>query len=333
VGVALGGILIGLSHTYIMLLLFLVFTGLMTGGYHPASTPMILAAVDVEQRGRAVGFHQIGGNISFFIAPLVAGLILAAWGWRAPFLVMAVPAAIYGIIFYIFLTRRGYEGHVVQVRQKLANEKPPQPGYKRRLIAYMIMMIVGGGVAVSVTSFLTLFMTDVLMKDLPLSVSEPRATMLISIQYLPGIFGGPLIGGWISDRIGSIKVIIVTGLLSGLVIFGLESFPMGFGFYGMLFAVGLIQAVRMPVTEVFIMGQTPARFRSTMYGIYYSTMQYTGAVFAPIMGGLIQRYGFHAMYTYSAVVVTAVAVITSFFIWDAKDNYAAPSPQPSTAPR
>src|SRR5271157_3315562 len=38
-GVAVGGILVGLSQTYIMLLACLLLMGLMTGGYHPAATP------------------------------------------------------------------------------------------------------------------------------------------------------------------------------------------------------------------------------------------------------------------------------------------------------
>ena len=83
--------------------------------------------------------------------------------------------------------------------------------------------------------------------------------------------------------------------------------------------MGVIQAVRFPVTEVFIMSQSPARNRSTIYGIYYSTMQYTGAIFAPIMGGFIDRYGYATMFTFAAWAVTAMAIITAIFIWDAKD--------------
>jgi MFS family permease len=83
--------------------------------------------------------------------------------------------------------------------------------------------------------------------------------------------------------------------------------------------MGMNMAIRMPVTEVFIMNQTPARHRSTIFGAYYFTMQYTGAVFAPVMGGLIQRYGFSTMFTFSAVAVTGISLVTSAFIWDAKD--------------
>jgi MFS family permease len=329
IGVAVGGVLVGISQTYIMLLVFLVIMGLMTGGYHPASTPLILASVDPKQRGRALGFHLVGGNSSFFVAPLVAGLIMTAlpgWGWHGPFLVLAVPTAVFGLIFYIYLTRRGGKGHADAARKRLAGEKPPQPGYQRRLIAYLVMILVGGGAGMSVNAFLTLYMVDAL------GATNARAAMLMSILYLPGLFGGPIIGGWISDRIGSVKVVIATSIISGLVIFGIKSANMGFGFYAILFIIGLNMSIRMPVTEVFIMSQTPAKNRSMIFGLYYSTTQYTGAIFAPIMGGFIEKYGFNTMFTSSAIAVTAVAVITSLFYWDAKDNYSAPTPlSPSPA--
>jgi sugar phosphate permease len=93
----------------------------------------------------------------------------------------------------------------------------------------------------------------------------------------------------------------------------------GWGLWIVLWVMGVIQATRFPVTEVFIMGQAPARYRSTIYGVYYSTMQYTGAIFAPIMGGFIDTFGFRTMFTFAGYAVTAVAIVTSLLIWDAKN--------------
>jgi MFS transporter, SHS family, lactate transporter len=327
-GVAAGGILVGLSQTYIMLLVCLVIMGLMTGGYHPAATPLIISSVDPKMRGRVLGIHLVAGNSSFFVAPLIAGLVITlipGWSWHGPYIILAIPTAIFGLIFYIYLTQKGGKLHADAARRKMASENPPQPGFKRRLIAYLCMMILGGGVANSLNSFLTLYMVD------QLGASDARAATLISILYLPGVFGGPIIGGWISDRIGSVRVVVVTGIISGLVLFALRSVTLGFGLYAVLFLIGLNMAVRGPVTEVFIMSQTPARNRSTIYGVYYFTMQYTGAVFAPIMAIFIEHFGFKTMYTYAAIITSVVAVVTSFFILDAKDNYQAPgtiSPAP-----
>lgn len=315
-GVAVGGVLVGISTSYIMLIVFLIIMGLMTGGYHPASTPMIVSSIDPKERGRALGWHLLGGNASFFFAPLIAGVImtlLPALGWRGPFIILAIPTAIFGLILYIYLTRRGGKTHAVNARRRAASEKPPQPGYKRRITAFLIQMVLAGGAGMTVNAFLPLYMTDVL------KTSDSQAAMLMSIMYIPGFIGGTIIGGWLADRVGTVKVIITTGIISGLIIFALKASALGFGFYVVLFFIGLNNAIRMPVTEVFIMGQAPARHRSTIYGVYYFTMQYTGAIFAPVMGWFIERYTFDTMFNFSAIAVTAVAVMTSFFIWDAKD--------------
>ena len=311
-GVGIGGMLVGLSHSYVMLLMFLVFMGLMAGGYHPASTPLISLSVPVHQRGRALGLHLIGGNSSFFLAPLIAGGIAAAWGWRSSFIVLAIPTIVLGFLFFLYLNKRYGKAHIEAMKKKQMEEKPPQPGYRRRLIAFLTMMVVGGGAGATVTSFLPVYIKEVL------GASNEVSAMSLSIIFSSGMWVGPL-GGWIADRIGATRVVIVTGILGGLIIFALNEVSLGWGLWVVLWLMGVIQAVRFPVTEIFIMSQAPAKNRSTIYGIYYSTMQYTGAIFAPIMGGFIDRFGYTKMFTFSAWAVTAVALVTALFIWDARD--------------
>jgi MFS family permease len=96
---------------------------------------------------------------------------------------------------------------------------------------------------------------------------------------------------------------------------------LGPSLYALLWIHGLNMALRMPVTEVFIMSQAPAKHRSKIFGVYYSTMQYTGAIFVLPGGYFLERFGFNTMFTVAAIGVTIVAIITMFFIWDAKDNY------------
>lgn len=312
-GVAIGGLFVGLSQSYLMLLAALVFMGLMSGGYHPASTPLISMSVPVHQRGRAVGFHLVGGTSMFFAAPILAGLISGVWGWNWAYLALAIPSSIFGISFFFYLKKRYGKAQVEAMKKTLTEEHPPQPGYKRRLWAFLIMMVLGGGAGATIHSFLTLYIVDIL------GAPKDHAAMAMSLVFLPGFYGAPL-GGLISDKIGSAKVIIATDILSGLIIFWLVSIQSySYTFWTMLVIMGTIQSVRFPVAEVFIMSQSPAKHRSTIYGIYYSTMQYTGAIFAPIMGHFIEIYGFVNMFKFSGYAVTAVAIITAFFIYDARD--------------
>jgi len=314
IGVALAGALVGFSQSFMMLIAFLILMGLASGGYHPAATPLISASVKPLQRGRALGWHLIGGNSSFFVAPIIAASVSGIWGWRGAFLTLAVPTIIFGLIFFVYLGRKSSVAHVEGIKQKISAEKPPQPGYRRRLTAFLVMIILGGGIGMSILSFLTLYMTD------ELGASNELAGKLLAIVFSSGLWAGPL-GGYLADRIGSVKIVIATGILSGVIIYALNFVSLGPSLYLVLFLQGLNMSVRMPVTEVFIMGQTPAKNRSTIFGVYYSTMQYTGAIFTPLGGQIIDRYGFQYCFTAAALVVVTVAVISSFFIYDAKDNY------------
>ena len=295
--------------------------GLLSGGYHPAATPLISASVDPQIRGRALGFHLVGGNAAFFVSPIIAGLIVSAFGeasgWRYSFIILAVPTVVFALIFLFYLMRRGGRAHVEKIQQRIPDEKPPQPGYKRRLIAFLVMMVIGGGVGMSIMPLLTLYMTD------ELGASNALAGGLMSVVFSSGLWAGP-VGGFISDKIGSVKVIVITGLLSGILIYALKWVSLGPSLYAVLFFHGLNMALRMPVTEVFIMSQATAKSRTKVFGIYYATMQYTGAIFVLPGGYLVDRFGFQIIFTWAAVGITIVAIITALFIWDAKDDYQHP---------
>ena len=311
-GVAIGGVLVGLSQTYIMLLVFLVLMGLLAGGYHPAATPLISASVEPKQRGRALGFHLIGGNAGFAVTPIIAAAIAAAWNWRGSFFVMAIPTALFGLFFFIYLTRRARESGAEAAQKGFSEEEPPPPGNIRRLVAFLIMSVLGGGAGMSIMAFLTLYAHD------ELGASEQAASSLLFILFTAGVLASP-VGGYISDRIGRVPVIVITSLISGILVYSIQFTTWGIAFGTVLFFMGINNAFRMPASEAFIMGQAPARHRSTIYGVYYFTMQYTGAVFAPIMGHLIDRWGFDVCFTIAGATAVGVTLVCSVFLRGGQD--------------
>lgn len=307
-GVAIAGLLVGLSQTFIMLLVCLVIMGLLAGGYHPAATPLISESIPEQQRGRALGFHLIGGNTSFFLAPIIAGATASIWGWRGSFLWLAVPTALYGIYFYWYLRRYDVKKQVADAEKSvIVDEIPAAPGNKRRLIAFLVMSFLGGGAGMSINVFLPLYARDIL------GASDQTAASLLSIVFFSGLWAGP-VGGYISDKIGSVPIIIVTSLMSGILVYLIQLPVLGFGFYAILFVIGINNAFRMPVSEVFIMSQASAKHRSTVYGIYYFTMQYTGAVFAPIVGWILDNYSFEVCFNIAAFTSVVVTLACASFL-------------------
>ena len=322
-GVAVGGILVGLSQTYTLLLVFLAFMGLMAGGYHPAAASLISSWVEPEQRGRALGFHLVGGNLSFFLAPLVGAGIAAAWGWRYSFLGLAVPTVIFGIIFYWYMNRWGSGGQAWRVKESHEAAAPMAPEAKRRLIIFLILIVVAGGASQSLMAWVPLYVRDTF------GVSQQAAASLLAIVFGCGIFASPL-GGYLSDRIGRIRIILVASLLAGIFIYLISYVPYGWGignlFYinglgigAMMLVIGICNSVRMPVSESYIGGQTTVKNRSTIFGIYFFAMQQAGAIYSPILGYLTDRVGYTTTFSLSSAVVIGVTLVCSVLLWRSQD--------------
>jgi MFS family permease len=300
-GIGVAGVLVGLSQTYTTLIVFLVMMGVLGGGYHPAATPMVSALVESKERGRALGIHEIGGGAGFFVVPLVAAAVAAVWGWRGSFIGLAIPPIIFGIMFYIILGRRAARGRAQSNTIGHHGEESPQPGYRRRLIVFMILSVVTGGSVTSAISVLTLYLVD------NFGTSPQTAASLMAIYYSAGLWASPL-GGHISDRLGRVPVIVVINLVAAAAIYLLNIASYGMGIFALIWIMGITTFVRLPVSESYIIGQTTERNRSTIYGIYYFSMTESGAVFAPVMGSLVDRFGFYNGFTVASVAIAVVVL-------------------------
>ena len=311
-GVALAGLLVGLSQTYIMLLVFLALMGVLGGGYHPASPPLISASVEPKHRGRALGFHMIGGSASFFLAPLIAASIATAWGWRGPFIALAVPSFIFGIVFYVLLKRliptRESEPGTVSSHSGM----PTAPRRWRRLVPFMIMSMFSAAVVVSAVSFIPLFLVD------HFGIAEQTAAALIAVIYSAGFWAAPL-GGYLSDRLGNVPVTIAVCLITGPVVYLLNLASYGLGIGAVLLIIGMLMYVRQPASEVYIISQTSERHRSTVLGILYFGCMEGAGVLTPVLGYLIDQLGFSLSFTIVSAALVVVTSVCSIWLWAMRD--------------
>jgi MFS family permease len=306
-GVAVAGILVGISQTYVLMLVFLVSMGVLGGGYHPAAAPMVSAAVPLENRGQALGFHEIGASASFLITPLLAAAIASAWNWHGAFISLAIPTFLIGL--FLFRSTRqskavtGVEKEGVHGSdgEKLSKKQ------KFRLVVFLLLSVLTGGVVSSVFAFITLYAVD------EFGASTVGAASLLSIQSFTGLWISPL-AGYLSDRFGRIPLIIVTSFLGAFIVYMLNWAPYYWGIAALMVLLGMATYSRMPVSEAFIISHTTQKNRSLIYGIYYSSMTEAGAVFAPIMGYLIDNYGFYNCFNWAAVTIVGITLVCAFLL-------------------
>lgn len=311
-GVALAGLLVGLSHTYLTMIVFLVLMALLAGGYHPAVPPLISASVKPENLGRALGLHMIGGGVSFFLAPLMAAGIGATWGWRGAFITLAVPTAAFGVLLYVLLGQRLVAKKVQSQTTKTYDEETPDPRRFRRLAYIIFLSTFTHAVLYSTISFVPLFLVDHFL------IPKATAAALIAIIYSAGLWVGP-IGGYLSDRWGRVPVILTVCTITGPLIYLLNLAPYRWGIVLLLLVMGITIYVRMPVAEAYIVGQTSQRRRSTVLGIYFFGNMEGGGVLTLIMGYLIDQYGFSVSFTTAGAVALAVTLVCSVLLWSSRE--------------
>jgi MFS family permease len=307
-GVALVGIFVGLSQTYLLMIVFLVLMGILSGGYHPTAPPLISVLVKPEHLGKALGLHNIGGGASHFLTPLIAVAIANIWGWRSAYIALAIPTAVFGIFFYL---RLGHLNAREKANQRGAEKKEGPVASRsesmRRIVIFLIFSTFTAAIIISVVSFIPLLMVD------HFHLSKKAAATLLSVVYVAVFWASPL-GGYLSDRVGSIRVTLAVCFIAGPVIILLTVLPYGVGIFTLLILLGTVIFARMSASETFIVSKTPPGIRSTVLGIYFFTGMEGGGMLTPVLGYAIDHLGFQTAFTITGGAVFAVTLICAFLL-------------------
>ncbi len=313
-GVALFGLLVGLSHTYIMLVIFLGLMGLAGGGYHPAASPAVASSVAPERRGSALGIHLFGGSTSHFLAPLLGVAIATALGWRGPYIVLAVPAFVFGIIFYLMMGRRSVSNSATQkANGGQQNRVVEKPGRMRHLVTFIVLTTLTQSIVFSVVSFTPLFLVD------RFNVSETASGAFMTIYFSTGLWASTL-GGYFSDRFGRVRLVLAVCLASGIGMYLLDLASFGIAIGAVMLLVGACGSIRMPVAESYIITNTPEKHRSTALGIYFFSGTGGGSILTPLVGYLIDIVGFSFCFIITAISIVVVVLICFFLLRGSDDR-------------
>jgi len=307
-GVALSGLLVGLSPTYIVMATFLVLLGVAGGGYHPAAAPLLAASVAPKNRGRILGLHQIGGSASFFLAPLIAAGLAAALGWRGTFLAISIPTLIFGVVFFVLLGRMGYARQVKKKVVASQMDAKTVPGRSRRLAVFFTLSIAVGALPIPIIQFVPLYIVD------NFGASKEIGAAMLALVFSGGLWAGPL-GGYLSDRWGSVPVIAGASLIAGPIVYLLSLVSYNLSLYVVLIAIGMVVFASLPVSEAYIVSNTSERNRSTILGLYYFASRGGPGALMPVVGYLIDHLGFYTSFAIVGAAIFVVTIICTLYLW------------------
>jgi MFS family permease len=127
---ALSSLGAGLSFSVYPLVLSMVCLGLAASMYHPSGLSFI--SKNVDKKGRAMGYHGVGGNIGLALGPILSGGVAVFWGWRSAFIVFAI----LGLILAVVIFRLDVTDEIIPQKQR--NEAGGQGRLSTMMILFMI---------------------------------------------------------------------------------------------------------------------------------------------------------------------------------------------------
>ncbi len=101
-GFIIGTMLCGLSNSYEFLVFSRIITGIFGGVISSISLAIVADIFDFNQRGRVMGFIQMGFGISQILGIPISLFLANQWNWQAPFyLIVALSIVIFGAVYLI----------------------------------------------------------------------------------------------------------------------------------------------------------------------------------------------------------------------------------------
>lgn len=94
IGFILGTLFCGLAHTYPLLIIARIITGLFGGVISSISMAIIADLFALQQRGRVMGFVQMGFGASQILGIPISLYFADIWGWQSPFLMIVAFASV-----------------------------------------------------------------------------------------------------------------------------------------------------------------------------------------------------------------------------------------------
>ena len=209
----------------ILLVLLRLLQGLALGGEYGGAATYVAEHSHVNNRGYATSWIQTTATLGFFLSLLVIYLCrttldpatFSSWGWRIPFLVSA-----FLLVFSVWIRLKLNESPVF-ARMKAEGKGSTSPLTDSFLRypnnKYVLLALLGATMGQGVVWYTGQFYALFFLTG-PLKLDFASAYILIAVSLL---IGTPffIFFGWLSDKIGRLKIILV-----GCVIAALTYFPL-----------------------------------------------------------------------------------------------------------
>jgi len=280
-GVGMAALAIGFTNKFSQMLPILIIMGIIAGAYHPSAISQLPRYFPEQRRGRAIGFHLLGGNIGFMLGPFLVGIIAGIAGWRVVYLILSIPAILTALLLLKTMKKEW---------EMSGETETEEAGYNLWKILRGIALILSTGVLAqllvgSAVNYVPIYFVD------RHAVSPVYAAMLLALVRFGGVIAGP-IGGFMSDKYGIKKTFTISVVGVGPAIFLVAILPFNlFVMVIVLFLLGGFLMIRQPPMQALIIKVSSEKNRSTLLGLYFFLGMEGMSLMIPLAGFFMDTFG------------------------------------------
>jgi FSR family fosmidomycin resistance protein-like MFS transporter len=268
-----------------------------------------------DNRGKAIGLHMIGGSVGFGLGPFIAIAIAATLNWHMSFLILCLPALVAGLMVILWL--RKIEP-AISVKPATVTSDARQPGTGNEepglgQVLKSLSLIIALVVVVTFTSGSLLPFVPLYLMD-HFGLSSTMAAVWTSIVRASFVLGS-LFGGWLSDRWGNKRTVLLTLIAIGPVLLVFTSANYFAVVAIMMVAIGILWTMRETAVQTYLMGRTPLKMHGIVFGIYFGIGQQGQSLLQPVYGGFMDMFGISNIFLIVGLISLATSIATIFLAW------------------
>ena len=301
-GFIVGTIACGLSHSYTFLLAARIVTGLFGGVIGSISMAIVTDLFSLQQRGRVMGFLQMGFGASQVLGVPISLWLANYWGWEAPFMLTAGIAAVVALVILIKMQ---------PVKDHLALQ------HDRSAVAHLWSTIAKRDYRIGFTATALLSIGGFMMMPFGsafainnLGVTPHRLPVLFMVSGVCSLIIMPVIGK-LSDRVNKFKIFAFASLWM-MVVCVVYTNQSNIPFWlVIIFNIAMMMGImgRMVPSVALTSAIPDMADRGAFMSINASLQQIAGGVAAAISGIIVvQKTKFSPLEHYDTVGYVIVAV-------------------------
>lgn len=293
----LGMTLIGFVQNYWLVLAAAMISGIGVAMFHPEGGRLANLAAG-ERKANGMSIFAVGGNVGFFIGPIITATFLSAFGMHGT-IIFIIPASICAIILLSFTKRFKVLGCARTIKKEHSDLKENWPCFWNVMAVLSARSIISYGLL----AFIPLFIMNVMGQ------SEAISSSVLSLFAVCGAMS-TVISGRVSEKIGANKLTLVC-LIFTIIFLVAFAFNTSFVFAIVLAALLAIATdLFYPSSVALAMSYVPAHL-GTASGISYGVVIAVGGILEPFLGMAADSVGLQHVMLILAVFAVIGIILTA----------------------